>query len=246
MANQINTDYKHGLDAQDAEKQHGYRLDELRTREELERGRPLSEKDKAAIGLTNAQADYYRREKGKEKESSEGLKTQVDALKAIIKAGEGAPEGSPELINARNASAALGQLTGLGAGPRMDETKARAQAEKEAGSKAGLFRSDRTDFGPDGREKWINDRTQALMYGKSEGNPAPDAAPAVAGKQGGDYLGDLLNRAGVEGGKPSARQPAKTATAEPPGLLSRVPKPNVSLNNSMAGDQINQAKGLLS
>ena len=42
------------------------------------------------------------------------------------------------------------------------------QAEAEASDKAGLLSSDKTDFGPDGKQVWINNRASELMNGAVE------------------------------------------------------------------------------
>ena len=45
----------------------------------------------------------------------------------------------------------------------MTMDRAMDRAQKEAKDKAGLFRSDETDFGKGGREQWITNRAREIM-----------------------------------------------------------------------------------
>lgn len=45
----------------------------------------------------------------------------------------------------------------------MQRREARAQAVKEAEDKASVWNSDKTDFGANGRERWIEDRTDEIL-----------------------------------------------------------------------------------
>ena len=66
---------------------------------------------------------------------------------------------------------------------RMDD--AETQAIAEANEKAGMFRSDETDFGPEGRDAWIKKRTKEIFdgdTGKSATNGNSGATPSGQSK----------------------------------------------------------------
>lgn len=200
MNNQTNADW-----------QHGYRMDEIREQGLLSRnaeadrrtwedGRPsdLAQKIKAMkdAGFT---PEEIKRAAGALPKAAAGALPKADAdttikatearikgLSAIIKAGDGATPGSPEAIRADDAGRELATLAGIGAGPRMSEADARAQAEEEAEELNPIgpdfMRPDAMKKAYDGKteSQWIHDRIHEKMYGGSAKSGATTAAPAPA------------------------------------------------------------------
>lgn len=71
---------------------------------------------------------------------------------------------APSYIEWRNSIVAPDYRLNDSAQPAaIGRDEARTMAEKEAQDKAGYLTTDKEDFGPDGREKWINDRTQEIL-----------------------------------------------------------------------------------
>ena len=76
-----------------------------------------------------------------------------------------------------------------GESARADEQTRRDDAETqatyEADQKAGYFSRDATDFGPEGRQKWIENRTKEILNGdggKQAANGNSGAAPSGSGQ----------------------------------------------------------------
>lgn len=134
-------------------------------------------------------------------------------------------------------------LTGQG-DDKITLSEAKAMAKAEAKDRAGVFRSDKADFGPGGREKWTTDRTSEIMQqfgGKGRGIakiPAqkPTEKPSVtageeaikavrAGKKTKPEVGALVGQHKFIGGDPS--DPKNWAVADPRAAPRREVSPQI-------------------